>query len=310
MAGDDAYGQFESALAALEALRGSVARQTDADTVFEAVQGLSLAVARCYGGHRPRAAAGRGARRRILEHFQTHLGEWIAGDELAAVSGIGEWARRVRELRLEQGYRIEEQDGMYRLLDIEPDAAAARRWKALSAIRRGDGTPRERVFALLSGPVGDVVRGTELSYVAGGRDASPLVRELRDGQGFPIDSAMDCRELRGDEFRLLSLAPVDRRDEYQHLFPESLRAEVFRRDDYTCWRCRRDREAAAVRGDDIFYLQIHHLHAKGDNLDSLPLAELVDPAALATYCRRCLLDEQASARRARRQGDPHQSSGV
>src|SRR5690348_13426320 len=121
MAEGDAYSQFEAALTRLLDLRGAVAWQADAEVVFEAVQGLQLAVARCYGGRRPRAAAGRGARRRILEHFQAHLGEWATGDELAAVSGIGEWARRVRELRLEDGYRIEEQEGMYRLVDPEPD---------------------------------------------------------------------------------------------------------------------------------------------------------------------------------------------
>jgi biotin operon repressor len=299
VADGDAFEEFERALTRLEELRLSVARQTEAEAVFDAVQMLQLAVARSYGGRRPRAASGRGARRRILDHFQRHLREWITGDELAAVSGIGEWARRVRELRLEQGYRIEEQDGAYRLIAAEPDAAAARRWQMLSAIRRGGGTPKERVLALLSEPVGAVFLGSELAYVAGGRDASPLVRELRDEDGLPIDSAIDCRDLRGDEYRLLSLDPADRRDERQHLYPEPVRAEVFRRDNYTCWRCRRDRDAAATSGEAIFYLQIHHLHA--DNLDRLPLAELVDPAALATYCRACLLAERAAARRARRQ---------
>jgi biotin operon repressor len=307
MPDDDAYSQFDAALTRLAGLRDAVARQSDAESVFEAVQQLQLAVARCYGG-RPRAAAGRGARRRILEYFQARLGEWITGEELAAVSGIGEWARRVRELRLEQGYRIEEQDGMYRLLEAEPDAAAARRWQALSAIRRGGGSARDRVLALLSDPVGEVVRGGELSYVAGGRDASPLVRELRDGEGLPIDSAVDCRDLHGDQFRLVSSDPSACRDEHQRLFPESLRAQVFRRDDYTCWRCHRDRDAPA--DGEVFYLLIHHLHADVEDLDRLPLAELVDPAALATYCRRCLLEEQATARRARRRGDTPPVAGA
>jgi len=301
---NDAYSQFERSLSQLAELRDSVARQTDADFVFAAAQRLQLALARCYGGQRPRAATGHGARGRILNHFQEHLGEWITGEELAAVSGIGEWARRVRELRLEQGYRIDEQDRMYRLMAAEPDGAAARRWQKLSTIRRGDGTPKERVLALLSEPVGAVVLGSELSYVVGGRDASPLVRELRDDDGLPIDSAIDCRDLRGDAFRLLSVDPTDRRDEHQRLFPESVRAEVFSRDNYTCWRCRRERATALASGDRVFYVQIHHLHADADHLDRWPLAELLDPAALATYCRACLLDEHATARRARRRANP------
>ena len=34
---DDAYSQFEAALARLEELREAIARQTDAEAVFEAV---------------------------------------------------------------------------------------------------------------------------------------------------------------------------------------------------------------------------------------------------------------------------------
>ncbi|MHA3700639.1 hypothetical protein ACXR2U_00515 [Jatrophihabitans sp. YIM 134969] len=267
--------------------------------MFEAIQHLTLAAARCYGG-RPRATAGRGARGRILARLQSRLGDWIAGDELAAVSGIGEWARRVRELRLEQGFRIEEQDGMYRLLEADPDTDAARRWHSSSAIRRGGGTARDRVLTLLSDPIGGVFRGSELSYVAGGRDALPLVRELRDGEGLPIDSALDCRDLHGDQFRLLSLDLADRRDSLQGLFPESVRAQVFRRDDYTCWRCHRDR-VAADHGE-VFYLQVHYLHAPTEDLEQLPIAQLQDLAALATYCRRCLREAQTADRRAKRRG--------
>lgn len=256
----------------LHELRPSVARQADRELVFDALQALQLAITRSYGG-RPRAASGHGAQRRILEHLQQHLGEWITGDELAAVSGIGEWARRVRELRHEQGYGVEEEDGSYRLLAAEPDAAAARHWQTKRAIRRGDGTPKERVLALLSGAVGNIVNGSELSYVAGGRDATPLVRELRDKDALPIDSKADCRDLHGDEYRFLSSGAADRRDAWQHLYPESVRGEVFQRDDYTCWRCRRDRDATLAEGSNApFFLEVHHLHSDEDDLDRLPPA--------------------------------------
>jgi hypothetical protein len=204
---------------------------------------------------------------------------------------------------LEQGYSIEEQDGMYRMLSAEPDAAAARRWKLLSAIRRGGGSAKERMLQLLSEPVGAVVTGAELSYVAGGRDPGPLVRELRDDDGLPIDSAIDSRDLHGEEYRLLSLDPAELRDDRQRLFPESVRAQVFSRDNYTCWRCRRDRDEAS---EAVFYVQIHHLGADSDSLDRLPVAELVDPARLATYCQSCLSDERATVRRVRRLTDHQQ----
>ena len=42
---------------------------------------------------------------RILAYLQAHLGEVVSGEELRAAGGfIGEWARRVRELDVEQGY--------------------------------------------------------------------------------------------------------------------------------------------------------------------------------------------------------------
>ena len=53
--------------------------------------------------------AGRGsdaARQRILFYLRRYACTIVAGDELMVVSGIGEWARRVRELRKEYGYRI------------------------------------------------------------------------------------------------------------------------------------------------------------------------------------------------------------
>jgi hypothetical protein len=306
----DAYSEFERALARLDELRDSVAQQTNAEAVFETLRALQLAVVRSYGGRRPHSAAGRGSPSRMLEHLRQHLGEWVAGEELAAVAGVREWGRRVRVLRQEQGYRIEERDGAYRLIDAEPDAVAAKHWRTLSAIRRRGGPPKARAFTLLSSSVGDVVLGAELSYVAGGRDAARLVHELRDeDERLPIDSALDCRDLQGDEFRLVSLDPEDRRDDCQRLFPEAVRADVFRRDDYTCWRCRRDRPAALACGDSAFYLEIHHLQADAEALDRLPIAELTDPAALATYCHKCLLDERTAERRRSRQTGLRPDSG-
>jgi hypothetical protein len=41
-------------------------------------------------GPRPRARRGTGSRQRILAYLQEHLGEEVAGEELAAVSGIQE----------------------------------------------------------------------------------------------------------------------------------------------------------------------------------------------------------------------------
>lgn len=47
------------------------------------------------------------ARDKLRAHFLANIGRTMDGDELRPVSGnISEWARRVRELRTEQGYLI------------------------------------------------------------------------------------------------------------------------------------------------------------------------------------------------------------
>ncbi len=47
------------------------------------------------------------ARDQLRDYFLSHLGQVLSSDELrAAAGGITEWARRVRELRNEEGYRI------------------------------------------------------------------------------------------------------------------------------------------------------------------------------------------------------------
>lgn len=48
-----------------------------------------------------------GARDKLRQHFLNNLGSVMDSEELKAVSGgISEWARRIRELRNEEGYKI------------------------------------------------------------------------------------------------------------------------------------------------------------------------------------------------------------
>lgn len=47
-----------------------------------------------------------GARDRIIAYLCRYPRQVIAGDELMVVSGIAEWARRVRELRVQFGWTI------------------------------------------------------------------------------------------------------------------------------------------------------------------------------------------------------------
>lgn len=47
-----------------------------------------------------------GARDKLRQYFLHHLGEVLDSGTLRDVAGISEWARRVRELRCEEGYQI------------------------------------------------------------------------------------------------------------------------------------------------------------------------------------------------------------
>jgi len=49
-----------------------------------------------------------GARTKLREHFLSNIGRLMDSDELREIAGgITEWARRVRELRTEEGYQIQ-----------------------------------------------------------------------------------------------------------------------------------------------------------------------------------------------------------
>jgi hypothetical protein len=58
------------------------------------------------GGSLLPQGSGSSAPQRILSYLRTFPGEIIDGDELMVVAGISEYARRIRELRVEQGWPI------------------------------------------------------------------------------------------------------------------------------------------------------------------------------------------------------------
>jgi hypothetical protein len=78
--------------------------------------------------------ASKGARAKLRAHFLSHIGEVMGADELRPVAGdISEWARRVRELRTEEGYQIlthndraDLKPGEYLLESAKPHPAFAR----------------------------------------------------------------------------------------------------------------------------------------------------------------------------------------
>ena len=74
-----------------------------------------------------------GARTKLREFFLAHVGEVLDSDTLRDMAGISEWARRIRELRNEEGMNIvthndrsDLKPGEYMLVDTKPLPAFSR----------------------------------------------------------------------------------------------------------------------------------------------------------------------------------------
>jgi hypothetical protein len=252
---------------------------------FDGIVAEILGTQRDHFGPRPRSRRGEGAKAKILAYLQDHLGRPVHGEELAAVSGIQEWGRRVRELRVEDGYEIAELGhSTYRLDSAEPNRERAHQWQLANQIRSRPGSARSRIEAFLAANVGQVVTREQIDYVSNIAEGSRRVRELRDEFGWPINSHIDEPELEPGQYRLLSTDPADRRDASQRLYPEDLRQRVFERDNYTCQVCKRDREKALAAGDTRFYLEVHHRVAIADELAAMPVEDRHDIGNLITLC--------------------------
>ena len=280
----EAIRRIASSAAQLCELAGRLGTEAiDRDEFDVAIGEAGAGIARLYGPRRP-AKAGEGAMWKILTYLRANPNEWIWGDEIKAVAGIGEWARRVRELRVEHGWDIEQRGKRYRLNSPIPNAEEASRWQLMNAIRRRPGSAKDRVAALLEARVGEVLTRDDLDYVAKIKEGSRRWRELRDEAGWPIESHIDDPNLKPDEYRLASADPNDRTDPRQRVYPENLRARVFQRDAFTCQECNRTRADAERAGDRRFYLEIHHRTAVAEMLETLPKAQLNDPENLVTLC--------------------------
>ncbi len=217
----------------------------------------------------------RGAKDRILLYLQANLGVVVGKDELSGVSGIYEWARRVRELRVEDGWSISSatnrddlRPGQYVLEAPRPDSGLKERWRTANRIRRSPGSARDRILEYLRENVGRPVAKDELQYVARIQEHPRRVRELVEA-GWQIESNLDRPSLRSGEYLLVTeeMLPAKVRGYIK------LRYQVMERDH---WRCR----MCSERGGRAARLQVHHVvtvAAGGDN----------DFGNLLTLCDAC-----------------------
>ncbi len=281
----DPADEYRSAVERLLELADDVTRERSQREVLDAIADVRVAVARAYHGRRPQSTGTGGARNRILTYLQRHLGEWVTNDEIAAVSGIGEWARRIRELRLEQGYEIEEGGGRYRLTAEAPNFIRRDRWRTVTELRNAGGDAVDRVQELFETFIGEALTLEEIDRVAHGKDGARLARKLREAQLLPVETSADAPDLGAGEHRLVSAYERDRLHPSQVMFGEDLRRQVFGRDRFTCWTCSTCRSGRSADG--VFYLVVRHLDASPEALPGLPVERVHDLGRLATSCNRC-----------------------
>jgi len=213
--------------------------------------------------------AGVGSRERLRLYLVEHVGSVIGAAELEVVSGISEYGRRIRELRVEDGYKIltrksnDVENGImlgpceYLLLEVEPDVAAARRWRLANRIRREvAGGSKQRLLQYLRENVGQVVTSEELSYVAKATEFGRRVRELRTEEGYPVATRFTGRpDLKMGEYVLESVERIA--EPHERNIPFGIQKEVYERAANTCQLCAWTREQWTRKDPRIF--ELHHV---------------------------------------------------
>lgn len=246
------------------------------------------------------------ARDRIIFYFRKYPHTIICGQELMVVAGIEEWARRVRELRVQFGWSIisglaaremahEEEilspdldlsamkPSEYVLLDEEQDRDAAYRWNVANEIRRKKSSIRDRILEYLIRNVGKKITGEELRYVANNHtEWARRVRELRTEYGWQIMTKMaGMPELPVGVYVLASRRQAP---EHDRVIPDQVRRQILQRDKYKCRNCgwsHKDWNASDPR-----HLEAHHIkpHIKGGENT---------PDNLVTLCNICHDEEHS-----------------
>ena len=242
------------------------------------------------------------ARERILHYFRRYPKTIISHKELQIIGGISEWARRVRELRVEHGWEIvsgiatgemylegefDSADDVPPINEMKPDdyimfstvqdKEAAYRWNIAKTIRNSSEGSKSKILAFLRKNVGSIISGEELRYVAkGASEWARRVRELRTEDGWRISTYWSGRpDLSVGEYILEQdrQLPVHDRKIDDHV-----RKKVLERDKFTCQDCHWQRKNWSP--DLPRHLELHHILPHKAGGESFP-------KNLRTLCNKC-----------------------
>ena len=224
---------------------------------------------------------------RMLAYLRKYPKSLLGGDELMVVAGISEYARRIRELRVQMGWPIlsgkalkdiisegESESGLdfnpedlkpdtYVLLKDEQDRDSAYRWNTANEIRKSDLSVKDKILKYLRQNVGKEVTGEELKYLAKDRSEwARRVRELRTEEGWPVLTRISgMPELPVGVYILQEDRQAPAHDRQ---IPDPVRIEVLERDRFSCKKCGWNYDKFNP-ADKRSLLELHHIehHAKG-----------------------------------------------
>ncbi|MCU0434735.1 MAG: HNH endonuclease [Bacteroidia bacterium] len=233
------------------------------------------------------------ARNRILRYFIKYPKQILSGDEFLVVSGIQEYARRIRELRVQEGWTIisgktakeiadEEPDSQeahlfrkmapddYILLSSEQDRDAAHRWYFANSLRNEKTGAKEKILRYFRKNVGQQITSEELRYISNDKSEwARRVRELRTEEGWPIVTKSSGNP---DLPVGVYILEEDRQSPaHDRVISDTVRIAVLRRDNYKCVKCgwsSNEWDRSTPRHLELHHIK-HHVEGGANTIENL-----------------------------------------